>query len=103
MIYDEYVAAVKDLRYLASNVAFTKRKDYTQGSGDVLANFKRIAEKLKVSPRLVWGVYMAKQVDALLTWAGSGEVASESVESRFIDLYNYTLLGYAIHKETEDR
>jgi 7-cyano-7-deazaguanine synthase in queuosine biosynthesis len=85
----------------ANAIMAHKGQDYTQGGTDRLANFRGIAKKLGVPPKMIWFVYFHKHVDALATWASGGEVKSESLESRFADARNYLLLGLGLlHEET---
>lgn len=86
----------------ASIVEMGKQKDYSQGTEDVLSNFKRIAEASGLQPLQVWLVYFLKHVDAVSTFAKTGRVASEPIEGRFQDLLNYVFLGYALVKDGDE-
>jgi len=73
------------------------RKSHDYGSSvDVLANFKRQAERWGLDPIQVWGVYFGKHVDSVETFVKDGELKAESVRSRFVDLLNYVFLGAAL-------
>lgn len=76
-------------------VLLKKGNDYAAG-GDRLANFKRLSERLGLSPIQVWGVYFIKHVDAILEFAKAGKVESEPIRERFVDARNYLDLGLAL-------
>jgi hypothetical protein len=75
-----------------------KQNAYTSGNRDVLTNFKRIAERLKINPLKVWAVYFNKHVDAINTYSDSG-LEAEPIDTRFADALNYLYLGYALIEE----
>jgi len=77
-----------------------KGHDYA-GDNDALANFKRNAKGLGVTPELIWGVYAGKHWDAIQTFVREGDVHSEPIESRIHDLINYLtlLLGLIYEKK----
>ncbi|RLC39729.1 MAG: hypothetical protein DRH51_06665 [Candidatus Coatesbacteria bacterium] len=89
MYKDDFYALVKNMQEEEQDILFRKGHDYQCGSDDVLANFKRIAERLSLSPLEVWAVYFLKHIDAILTFVKKGEVASEDIEGRFNDARNY--------------
>jgi hypothetical protein len=92
---------VSELEELANLEVGKKRKAYTQGSEDILANFKRVSERLGLTPLQVFGVYFNKHVDSLNTYIQSPKMRQgETIESRFADLLNYLRLGYALHIES---
>jgi hypothetical protein len=72
------------------------------GKSDKLANFKRIAERLGVSPLVVWSVYFMKHVDAILQYVKDGVQSPEGIAENFKDARNYIDLGYALGKEIVD-
>lgn len=83
----------------------TKGKEYTQGSKDVLDNFKRIAKESGLSPLQVWFTYYSKHGDSIASYIKFGQKvkSSESIEGRFEDALNYLLLGYALIRETKKK
>lgn len=83
-----------------SSILESKGNDYAD-RGDRLINFKRIGERLGVGPMAVWATYFMKHVDAILTFVRDGEVASEPIRGRFLDVANYALLGAALAEELE--
>jgi len=99
---EEFTNLREDLLVKAIDVIEKKGVEYAHDE-DVLANFKRNAERLNVSPALILGVYLNKHEDAIdsilqrLIQEPYGDLTtlSESVESRFIDAINYLLFTYA--------
>ena len=83
------------LRAYEDRLLATKGQDYTRGNPDRLTNFIEDAQVLGISPEIAWAVHFRKQVAAVMTWAKTGRVESESLESRFVDIRNYCLLGLA--------
>lgn len=77
-----------------NNLSKTKGKDYA-GDEDALANFKREALALGLTPEQVWGVYAAKHWAAVMSYCKHGQVESEPIESRLHDIivYSFLLLG----------
>jgi len=77
---------------------------YTGESKDCLANFKKMAEKFNVSPLLVWGIYFNKHVDAINSFITNPDLSqgSEPIETRLIDIINYSYLGHAIIEEEKE-
>lgn len=74
----------------------TKGRDYTQ-DGDILRNFYRVAERVKISPLQVVAVYVLKHLDALDTFVATGKLASsEPAASRVMDIFLYAALAAAI-------
>lgn len=81
----------------------TKGKDYA-GDDDALANFKRAAENLGLSPTEVWGVYASKHWDAIMSFIkNGGQLESEPIEGRIDDLMVYLLLFKGLVQEQADR
>ena len=82
-------------------IIVSKGTSYSGATNEVedrLANFKRIASELGVSPLFVWFVYFKKHVDAVCTYVRCGQ-ESEPIRSRFLDLAGYALLGAALVEE----
>ena len=88
------------LRTLADNIEAEKRPAYTIGSEDVLANFKRVAERSNVSPLQCINVYFLKHVDSLSALCSDPDIPqSEEMLGRFADAYNYLQLLLALYIE----
>jgi hypothetical protein len=102
MTTDKYEIVASDLLALASNIETSKRPGYTVGSVDVLANFKRVAERAGISTEQAWLVYFLKHVDAITTIMSKPDLpVSEAPPGRFADAINYLKLGYAILQERQ--
>jgi len=96
----EYDECSERLLDKADDIASAKRPGYTIGHDDVLKNFKRVAERLNITPLQAWGVYALKHFDAITTYARDPAIPqAEAIEGRFCDAINYLLLGFALHVE----
>lgn len=71
----------------------TKNHDYSEREGDALSSFKDLAKQSGLTPLQCWSVLMAKHVLAIQRFILSGELKSESIHGRFVDLANYARLG----------
>lgn len=83
---------------LLSNASATlqlKSQDYAPPA-DVLAAFKEAAAATGLDVREVWGVYFMKHVQAVMRYIRDGELASEVLESRLVDIINYVCFLNAI-------
>ena len=98
----DYDRIVGELMSLAREIETSKRPGYTVGSVDVLANFKRVAERTGISVEQAWCVYFLKHVDAITTIMTKPDLpVSEEPPGRFADAVNYLRLGYALLKERQ--
>jgi len=73
----------------------TKGMEYTQGDleTDRLANFYRIADELKIDPKIVLWVYLKKHLDSIACFIKQGkEYSEEKIEGRIHDARNYLVL-----------
>lgn len=81
-----------------------KGKDYTIGSHDRLANFRRTAEMFNCTKEQVLAIYLYKHVAAIFNYAKSNKQSeSEPIEGRIADVINYMLLFYKMIKEDKDK
>lgn len=97
----------------AEGIATAKRPGYTQGNGDVLRNFKRVAEAIPntcpdcgyhgtLNAGQALSVYFLKHVDATVSALSSPDLPqAESLEGRFSDILNYADLGFALYAEQD--
>lgn len=96
----DYDGIAASLLATAHAIETAKRPGYTIGSADVLANFKRVAERTGMTPLQVWAVYFLKHVDAITTGACKPELPqAEALEGRFADAVNYLKLGWGLINE----
>lgn len=95
-LVDETIAKMKDLAKL-------KGGEYA-GDGDRLANFRRNAANLELTPEQVWSVYAGKHWDAINQYVkdiskGVVRQRMESIGGRADDLIVYLLLFKAMVEE----
>ena len=92
-----------DLLASAHDIADAKRPAYTIGSEDVLANFKRVAERTGLTPQQVCCVYLLKHTDAICAAVkDSGIPQAEDLKGRFADAINYLVLLWAVMQESNE-
>jgi hypothetical protein len=91
----EYEILVAELDEGCKKIVAAKRPVYTQGSVDVLNNFKQVAQLTGMTVGQVMAVYMAKHVLSLMTHLGNPDgITDEELGTRFGDLRNYVDLAY---------
>ena len=71
-----------------------KGADYREGSADPFANFKRVSEAVGVTPEQAWFTYAYKHWSAVAGWCRRGQLESEPVWSRLMDVIVYCILLY---------
>ena len=89
MTFDECDGIIS--KHTADRIAMCqlKAREYAN-SEDRLANFKRNAAILGISPETILMVYMMKHIDAIGHFVKSGgSVGSEPIEGRIMDAQNY--------------
>ena len=101
MTRDEFQAFMQDNHEKILALNNTKGADYA-GKEDALANFKRQAETLGLRPEQIWAVYTSKHWDAVMTFVREGQVESESIEGRLLDVILYCHLLLALIAEEEE-
>lgn len=102
MTQGEYDVVAGELMAAAREIESSKRPGYTRGDLDVLANFKRAAERAGVTTEQAWAVFFLKHIDAILSIMTKPDLpVSEAAEGRFADAINYLRLGYGIFRERE--
>ncbi len=77
------------------------------GEGDRLANFKRGAALVGVTPLQTLFIYLSKHYDGVASYvrteaAGKTRPSSEPIEGRLDDLINYCILAKALIAEAKD-
>lgn len=96
----DYDRIADELLREARTIEVSKRPGYTIGDADVLANFKRVAERTGVTVGQVWLVYFLKHIDAITSIMAKPDLpVSEAPLGRFADAVNYLRLGWALHQE----
>jgi len=72
----------------------TKGVEYA-GTGDVLGNFRRVADRLQIPMETAWAVYFSKHVDAILSYCADPDPTrrlSEPIDGRIQDARVYLAL-----------
>lgn len=101
MIQEEFNAIVSILRVEAQDVRRLKQPEYTLENTDILNNFKQSAIRAGVDPMQVWSIFFDKQLSSIQAHIKNPDlVQAEPLDSRWADLYNYLLLGFALYKES---
>lgn len=98
MTRDEFLKLADEAYNRIMEINRTKGADYA-GTRDALANFKRHAETLNLSPEQIWAVYASKHWDAVMTYCRNGEVQSEPIEGRIDDVILYCFLQLGLVEE----
>lgn len=71
---------------------------------DTLADFKEVAAEVGNSPIQTWATYVKKHLRAVDNFVRSGDVRSESIESRILDVVTYHILLLGLIEDLrEDR
>jgi hypothetical protein len=93
--------AMQALLEECARVLDAKGADYTVGQGhlDRVRNFRGAAIDLGLPMRQVWAVYAHKHWTAVMKHARDGQVESEPIEGRLVDMINYLLLYKLIADE----
>lgn len=100
MTQAEYDDIASELMALARSIEDSKRPGYTVGSEDVLANFKRVAERSGITTEQAWAVYFLKHIDAIVSIMTKPDLpVSEAAPGRFADAVNYLRLGFGLWRE----
>lgn len=81
----------------------SKGNEYCRSEEDRLANFKRIAATLNLSPIQVWYVYFQKHMDAIISYINTGKEGSEPIDGRIDDasVYLDLLRGFVAEHRIE--
>lgn len=101
MLRSEVTALLNDLHNKEAKINITKGEEYAVENEDALNNFKQAAEMLGVTPLQVCLVYMYKHFCAIANHAKRGNVLSEPIEGRILDLRLYTAIYLALVQEEE--
>lgn len=94
MIRHEFRELLDEVHQKCVELNETKGHDYA-GDEDALSNFKEAAARLGIEKEKVWAVYADKHWQAVMTFCSQGQVESEPIEGRLLDviLYCQLLLG----------
>lgn len=96
----EYNKIKKELLDSCQKIMDAKQPEYTNKNVDILHNFKSTAKRLQLEPSEVWGVFLDKHIQAILSHASNPNMhQAEPIMSRYADAINYLTLGFALHIE----
>lgn len=105
MLEKDFLVMLDLMEKTEHEIMGTKGMEYTQGDlkTDRLANFYRIAEELKLDPKMVLWVYLKKHLDSIVCYIKQGKEYSEKIEYRIHDARNYlVLLNGIIQQQKKD-
>lgn len=78
----------------------TKGLKYTEGSGDRLANFKKEAAEIGLTPLQVWSVYFGKHLSAIKHYLKTGQNIGEDIcDTHIHDCIMYLFLLEGLVKD----
>ncbi len=100
MNHNDFKAYAEDLMRDALRCLHEKNADYSDDK-DALFNFNFGAKLTQTTPGIVWTVYAWKQFAAICEFMRGGELKSENIRSRFVDLICYAVLGAALAADGE--
>lgn len=105
MDVETFEALLRETFKDAARLLVVKGGEYA-GSEDRLANFKRGADLVGVTPLQCLFIYLSKHYDAIATFvrddaAGTVRDRSEPIAGRLDDLINYCILAKALIQETQ--
>lgn len=96
MKHTEYQKHVKQFVSEMQAVTKAKNADYSAGSDDAMQNYYELANASGCTPLQSWMVLMTKHLTAIMRFVKTGNVSSEAIHGRMIDMANYALLGDAL-------
>ena len=99
MTFENFELIIDDCFKELKALSATKGTEYAN-SDDRLANFKRVAGDVEITPIKAAWVYFRKHLDAINYVIKGKKERSESFKSRIYDAILYLLLIYAIHEES---
>jgi len=89
----------------AMDTLIAKGNAYAGKKNDVLANFKRNADRLDLTKYQIWATYFNKHIDSVNNAiAENPEMpvdSAESIHGRVIDIINYAIILECLIKEDE--
>ena len=100
------VAIIADAIKRAEQLFTTKNSEYGD-SGDILANFRRLAQQQELPMSTVWMMLAGKHMDSIQQYVkdvrnGKGRNRTEPVAARIDDLIVYSMLLLAIVSEEQN-
>jgi hypothetical protein len=99
MTHEEYAIHVQKFTSEMQRITAAKNKDYSAGTADAMYDYYSTAERAGITPVQSWFVLMMKHVHAVERYVKTGDLSSETIDSRLLDLANYAMLGAALIKD----
>lgn len=101
MTHEEYAEHVQKFTEEMRAVTAAKNADYSAGTNDAMRNYHELAQAAGITPVQAWMCLFMKHVTAVMRYAKTGSVLSETIHGRFVDMANYALLGDALVADLE--
>lgn len=94
MTHEEQTVIDKIVEGEVAKIRATKGREYATDE-DTLADFKEVARNAGITPLQCWLTYVEKHQRAIATFVREGDVKSEAIEDRVLDVivYHHLLLG----------
>lgn len=101
MTRDEYARHVAGFTREMAELTAAKNADYSAGTDDAMNDYHSAAARCGVTPVQAWAILLMKHVHAVERFVKTGQLSSETIHSRLVDLANYAMLGDALVKDLE--
>lgn len=89
MTHESFREEVTIFLNATANMVRDKNDDYAGDSDNAFEAFDQAAEVLGLTREQVWAVFYMKHVQAVMRWINTGELSSEGIRERLIDLAAY--------------
>lgn len=103
MTHDEYRDHCDGFTAEMREVSHAKNLDYSAGTDDAMNDYYSAAGRAGITPAQAWFVLLCKHVHAVERYVKTGQLSSETIHSRLVDLANYAMLGDALTKDLSRR
>lgn len=103
MTHEDYAKHAKAFTSEMLAVTAAKNPDYSAGTDDAMNDYYSAAERVGITPTQAWFVLLCKHVHAVERYVKTGQLSSETIHSRLIDLANYAVLGDALAVDVVSR
>jgi hypothetical protein len=102
MTREEFELQVETTLARAKDIRLRKGKDYKGREMDVLGGFKNVSFMIELPPKVVLGIFLAKQLGAIFQYLKTGVLTGEPLQDRIVDSINYLLFLQAMVEEEEN-
>jgi hypothetical protein len=103
MTHEEYERLVVEFTAEMTAVTMAKNSDYSAGTDDAMNDYYSAARRAGITPVQAWFVLLCKHVHAVERYVKTGQLSSETIHSRLIDLANYAMLGDALTRDLQEK